>query len=42
VAVLISGTLGKIGNELYNLMRTEINEVEEPFSRENRLHYHAA
>lgn len=31
-AVLISGTLGKIGNELYNLMRTEINEVEEPFS----------
>lgn len=32
VAVLISGTLGKIGNELYNLMRTEINEVEEPFS----------
>lgn len=32
VVVLISGTLGKIGNELYNLMRTEINEVEEPFS----------
>ena len=32
VAVLISGTLGKIGNELYNLMRTEINEIEEPFS----------
>ncbi|MFU2317284.1 adenylosuccinate lyase [Rahnella sp. PCH160] len=31
-AVLVSGTLGKIGNELYNLMRTEINEVEEPFS----------
>jgi len=29
---LISGTLGKMGNELYNLMRTEINEVEEPFS----------
>ncbi|NUF28365.1 adenylosuccinate lyase [Gilliamella bombicola] len=29
---LISGTLGKIGNEFYNLMRTEINEVEEPFS----------
>ena len=32
VIVLISGTLGKIGNEFYNLMRTEINEVEEPFS----------
>ncbi|WP_439328004.1 adenylosuccinate lyase [Lonepinella sp. BR2357] len=32
VIALISGTLGKIGNELYNLMRTEINEVEEPFS----------
>ena len=32
VAVLISGSLGKIGNELYNLMRTEINEIEEPFS----------
>ena len=32
VCALISGTLGKIGNELYNLMRTEINEVEEPFS----------
>ncbi|WP_010284950.1 lyase family protein, partial [Pectobacterium brasiliense] len=32
VTVLISGTLGKIGNELYNLMRTEINEIEEPFS----------
>ncbi|WP_304167193.1 adenylosuccinate lyase [Lonsdalea britannica] len=32
VAALISGTLGKIGNELYNLMRTEINEIEEPFS----------
>ncbi|MFQ1006443.1 adenylosuccinate lyase [Gilliamella sp. CG22] len=29
---LISGTLGKMGNEFYNLMRTEINEVEEPFS----------
>lgn len=33
VAVLISGSLGKIGNELYNLMRTEIGEVEEPFSK---------
>ncbi|MFC3393513.1 adenylosuccinate lyase [Brenneria rubrifaciens] len=32
IVVLISGTLGKIGNELYNLMRTEINEIEEPFS----------
>ncbi|MEZ2757861.1 adenylosuccinate lyase [Providencia vermicola] len=32
VCALISGTLGKIGNELYNLMRTEINEIEEPFS----------
>ncbi|WP_392565079.1 adenylosuccinate lyase [Utexia brackfieldae] len=32
VIALISGTLGKIGNELYNLMRTEINEIEEPFS----------
>jgi len=29
---LISGTLGKMGNEFYNLMRTEINEIEEPFS----------
>lgn len=29
---LISGTLGKIGNEFYNLMRTEIDEVEEPFT----------
>lgn len=32
VAALISGTLGKIGNELYNLMRTEIGEIEEPFA----------
>jgi adenylosuccinate lyase len=32
VIALISGTLGKIGNEFYDLMRTEINEVEEPFS----------
>ncbi len=30
---LISGTLGKVGNEFYNLMRTEINEIEEPFSK---------
>ncbi len=29
---LISGTLGKVGNEFYNLMRTEVNELEEPFS----------
>lgn len=28
---LISGTIGKIGNEFYNLMRTEIDEIEEPF-----------
>lgn len=33
VIALISGSLGKIGNEFYNLMRTEINEVEEPFSQ---------
>lgn len=29
---MISGTLGKMANEFYNLMRTEIDEVEEPFS----------
>ncbi|WP_020619385.1 adenylosuccinate lyase [Paenibacillus daejeonensis] len=29
---LISGTIAKLGNELYNLMRTEIDEVEEPFT----------
>lgn len=29
----ISGTTGKIGNELYNLMRTEVDELEEPFSK---------
>jgi adenylosuccinate lyase len=33
VIALISGTLGKIGNEFYNLMRTEINELEEGFSK---------
>lgn len=33
VVALISGTLGKIGNELYNLMRTEINEIEEGFTK---------
>lgn len=27
----IAGTLGKIANEVYNLQRTEINEVREPF-----------
>lgn len=32
---LISGSLGKLGNEFYNLMRTEINEVEEPFQAGN-------
>ncbi|MEK4909269.1 adenylosuccinate lyase [Niallia sp. FSL R7-0648] len=32
---LISGSLGKLGNEFYNLMRTEIDEVEEPFSAGN-------
>lgn len=30
---LISATLGKIGNEFYNLMRTEIGEIEEGFSK---------
>lgn len=29
---MISGTLGKMGNEFYNLMRTELDEVEEPFT----------
>jgi len=29
---MISATLGKLGNEFYNLMRTEIDEVEEPFT----------
>ncbi|MDQ0049428.1 adenylosuccinate lyase [Paenibacillus polymyxa] len=29
---LISGTLGKLANEFYNLMRSEIDEVEEPFA----------
>ncbi|MCD8220856.1 MAG: adenylosuccinate lyase [Clostridiales bacterium] len=28
----ISASLGKIGNEFYNLMRTEINEIEEQFT----------
>lgn len=32
IAALISGTAGKIGNEFYNLMRTDIGEIEEPFS----------
>lgn len=30
---LISGTLGKLANEFYNLMRTEIDELEEPFTK---------
>lgn len=29
---MISATLGKMGNEFYNLMRTEIDELEEPFT----------
>ncbi len=29
--VQVAGTLGKIANEIYNLQRTEINEVREPF-----------
>ena len=33
VAALLSGTLGKIGHEFYCLMATEIDEVEEPFSK---------
>ncbi|MCQ2009580.1 adenylosuccinate lyase [Sporolactobacillus sp. STSJ-5] len=32
VIALISGTLGKIGNEFYLLMHTEIDEIEEPFT----------
>lgn len=36
---LISATLAKMGNEFYNLMRTEIDELEEPFTtgRSDRL-----
>ncbi len=30
---IYSGTLGKIGHELFNLMKTEINEVAEPFRK---------
>lgn len=33
IIALISGTLGKVGNEFYNLMRSEIDEIEEPFSK---------
>lgn len=33
VLASISGTLGKIGNEFYNLMRTEIDEIEEQFTK---------
>lgn len=29
---MISATLGKLANEFYNLMRTEIDELEEPFT----------
>ncbi|RPA62445.1 adenylosuccinate lyase [Aerococcus agrisoli] len=32
IVALISGTAGKIGNEFYNLMRTDIGEIEEPFT----------
>ena len=30
---LLSATLGKIGHEFYTLMATEIDEIEEPFSK---------
>lgn len=33
VLSLLSATLGKIGHEFYTLMATEIDEVEEPFSK---------
>lgn len=33
IAALISGTAGKIGHEFYNLMRTDIGEIEEPFAK---------
>lgn len=33
VLASISATLGKIGNEFYNLMRTEIDEIEEQFTK---------
>ncbi|WP_143320225.1 adenylosuccinate lyase [Clostridium sp. HBUAS56010] len=33
VLASISATLGKIGNEFYNLMRTEIGEIEEQFTK---------
>ncbi|TCP23769.1 3-carboxy-cis,cis-muconate cycloisomerase [Scopulibacillus darangshiensis] len=29
---MISATIGKMANEFYNLMRTEIDEIEEPFT----------
>lgn len=32
VVGMISATLGKLANEFYNLMRTEIDELEEPFT----------
>ncbi len=31
VLAIFSGTLGKIGRELFTLMKTEINEIHEPF-----------
>lgn len=33
IMALISGTAGKIGHEFYNLMRTDIGEIEEPFTK---------
>ncbi len=33
VMASISATCGKIGNEFYNLMRTEIDEIEEQFTK---------
>ena len=30
---IYSGTLGKIGHELFNLMKTEVNEIWEPFKK---------
>ena len=33
VLSLLSATLGKLGHEFYTLMATEIDEVEEPFSK---------
>lgn len=30
---IYSGTLGKIGHELFNLMKTEVDEIHEPFKK---------